>query len=58
MIFLLFLEMLLLKIESWKMTSDFSKNFSDFGGSTRVPPPSAGAYRNMGSKMNEELKLG
>ena len=45
MIFLLFLEKLLLKIEPWKITSDFYNNFSDFGGGGRrnvpVSPPPA-----------------
>ena len=40
MIFLLFLEKLLLKIEPWKIAPDFYNNFSDFeGGRSRVPLP-------------------
>ena len=41
MIFLLFLEKLLLNIEPWKITPDFYNNFFRFrgGGRSRVPPP-------------------
>ena len=44
MIFLLFLEKLLLKLEPWKIRADFYNIFSDFGGWGDVPvfpPPGA-----------------
>ena len=45
MIFLLFLEKLLLNIEPWKITPDFYNIFSDFGGGGTFPcSPLPGAY--------------
>ena len=48
MIFLLFLEKWLLKIEPWKITPDFYNNFFRFrgvgGGDVPVSPPLPGAY--------------